>query len=386
MTEKIAENNTSSSSKSNETPPGAVASNVISGHATNFSLSHDGQTLTKKTNHLEKDTYELIQCTLMESITPKFLSASHEGIVIENLLAGFLKPSIVDIKLGYWLYNKGHKDYESPNKNIQDVLRLDPGALTLKERREGAWSSKARFMEWKMRNTLNGTHFFSLNGFKNALIEQKYSNYSKYDFNDENETRMFFTAFFNHNEQLKSFMCDELNRIKTVITGPLFSTADPDCEKSQKSFFCHRTPFQMSLLLAYDISDPENKKVAKLIDFGRTYPNDQVDSQVAAKQQESICEALENIKKLISGSKVNPSAPKPFVDIDFSQVDKEVKQMEDEAAEKDVNAFFAQLYAKSSDETQMAMRKSLLESKGTVLSTDWKDVGSKDVKPYESQD
>ena len=115
---------------------------------------------------------------------------------------------------------------------------------------------------------------------------------------------MFFTAFFNHNEQLKRFMCDELNRIKTVITGPLFSAADLDCEKSQKSFFCHRTPFQMSLLLAYDISDPENKKVAKLIDFGRTYPNDQVDSQVAAKQQESICEALENIKKLISGSKV----------------------------------------------------------------------------------
>ena len=33
----------------------------------------------------------------------------------------------------------------------------------------------------------------------------------------------------------------------------------------------------------------------------------------------------------------------------------------------------------------MAMKKSFLESKGTVLSTDWKEVGNKEVMPYKDK-
>lgn len=41
------------------------------------------------------------------------------------------------------------------------------------------------------------------------------------------------------------------------------------------------------------------------------------------------------------------------------------------------------IYAKGSDEVRLAMNKSLQESGGTVLSTDWNEVQKKEVKPEE---
>ncbi|CEH17190.1 Suppressor of G2 allele of skp1 [Ceraceosorus bombacis] len=44
-----------------------------------------------------------------------------------------------------------------------------------------------------------------------------------------------------------------------------------------------------------------------------------------------------------------------------------------------IDAFFQKLYADADDDTRRAMQKSFVESGGTALSTNWKDVGTKKV-------
>ncbi|CAL8091059.1 unnamed protein product [Calicophoron daubneyi] len=66
---------------------------------------------------------------------------------------------------------------------------------------------------------------------------------------------------------------------------------------------------------------------------------------------------------------------------DWDKLEKEAAEMEDDR--DPLNKLFQNIYADGSDETRRAMIKSFTESGGTVLSTNWNEVGKGkvDMKP-----
>lgn len=67
------------------------------------------------------------------------------------------------------------------------------------------------------------------------------------------------------------------------------------------------------------------------------------------------------------------SARKPVSEV---QIDVPEEEPTGEAA---INSLFQKIYADASEDTRRAMMKSFFESKGTVLSTNWEEVGEKHI-------
>ncbi|KAI3953376.1 hypothetical protein MKX01_042354 [Papaver californicum] len=78
-----------------------------------------------------------------------------------------------------------------------------------------------------------------------------------------------------------------------------------------------------------------------------------------------------------------PSSKSKLRPVDWDKLEAEVKKEEkEEKLEGDaaLNKLFADIYRDADDDTKRAMRKSFSESNGTVLSTNWKEVGAKKVE------
>jgi len=70
---------------------------------------------------------------------------------------------------------------------------------------------------------------------------------------------------------------------------------------------------------------------------------------------------------------------------DWAKIDKDLSAEAEEKKEGEaaLNEMFQKIYSDASDETKRAMNKSFQESGGTVLSTNWSDIGKEktEVKP-----
>lgn len=71
---------------------------------------------------------------------------------------------------------------------------------------------------------------------------------------------------------------------------------------------------------------------------------------------------------------------------DWESLVREVEKEEEDDELGSVETAFQRIYKNASEEGRRAMLKSMIESKGTVLSTDWKQVGSAKVEPQYGRD
>ncbi|KAJ0989276.1 hypothetical protein J5N97_007632 [Dioscorea zingiberensis] len=78
-----------------------------------------------------------------------------------------------------------------------------------------------------------------------------------------------------------------------------------------------------------------------------------------------------------------PSYPSSKAKVDWDKLEAQMKKEEKEEkldGDAALNKLFQDIYRNSDEDTRRAMSKSFVESNGTVLSTNWKDVGSKKVE------
>lgn len=139
------------------------------------------------------------------------------------------------------------------------------------------------------------------------------------------------------------------------------------------------TPYELSLQLAHPVVPEET---------GYKCLGSKV--EIRAKKREGIRWTTLEADERRASEPAAPMAPVPATTAavkrgkDWDSICKK----EDEGNEKEdgdaaLNALFQKIYAEGSDEVKRAMNKSFLESGGTVLSTNWKEVSSKTtpVKP-----
>ncbi|BAU02207.1 hypothetical protein LR48_Vigan10g110500 [Vigna angularis] len=93
------------------------------------------------------------------------------------------------------------------------------------------------------------------------------------------------------------------------------------------------------------------------------------------------------VPQMVNASSVTashrPSYPSSKQTRDWDKIEAQVKKEEkDEKLDGDaaLNKFFREIYQDADEDTRRAMKKSFVESNGTVLSTNWKEVGSKKVE------
>ncbi|KAH1082876.1 hypothetical protein J1N35_022637 [Gossypium stocksii] len=97
--------------------------------------------------------------------------------------------------------------------------------------------------------------------------------------------------------------------------------------------------------------------------------------EVAVPQRVNVSSVSANQRPVYPSSK-----PKR---VDWDKIEAQVKKEEkDEKLDGDaaLNKFFRDIYQDADEDTRRAMQKSFVESNGTVLSTNWKEVGAKKVE------
>ncbi|XP_037372496.1 inositol-trisphosphate 3-kinase C isoform X2 [Talpa occidentalis] len=147
----------------------------LSGHAGNFQAGEDGRIL-KRFCQCEQRSLEQLMNDILRPFVPTYYGVvQRDGQAfnqMEDLLADFEGPSIMDCKMGSRTYLEEElvkaRERPRPRKDMYEkMVAVDPGAPTPEEHAQGA-VTKPRYMQWRETMSSTSTLGFRIEGIKKA--------------------------------------------------------------------------------------------------------------------------------------------------------------------------------------------------------------------------
>ncbi|XP_020036990.2 inositol-trisphosphate 3-kinase C [Castor canadensis] len=147
----------------------------LSGHAGNFEAGEDGRILKRFCQCEQRSLEELMGDPLRPFVPAYYGMVQRDGQAfnqMEDLLADFEGPSIMDCKMGSRTYLEEElvkaRERPRPRKDMYEkMVAVDPGAPTPEEHAQGA-VTKPRYMQWRETMSSTSTLGFRIEGIKKA--------------------------------------------------------------------------------------------------------------------------------------------------------------------------------------------------------------------------
>lgn len=232
----------------------------LAGHSGNFKAGRNQGTVLKKLCPQEEKCYNQFSNDSLSSYVPEYqgtliLDNKEEFIQLQDCLSSFVKPSIMDCKIGVRTYLEEElaKAKEKPKLRrdmFDKMTAVDPSAPTEEEKRlKGV--TKPRYMVWRETISSTATLGFRIEGVK------KSDGTSSKDFKTTKNKEQVLDAFSDFSSASSSIVKQYLKRLQEIRRA-----------LDTSSFFKTHELIGSSLLFVHD----STKACVWLIDFGKTVP------------------------------------------------------------------------------------------------------------------
>uniref|UniRef100_A0AAV2J1G9 Kinase n=1 Tax=Knipowitschia caucasica TaxID=637954 RepID=A0AAV2J1G9_KNICA len=231
----------------------------LAGHAGNFQAGDDGRVL-KQYCECERQCLQKLKEDVLQPHVPGYYGVVNKGEkdfnVMDDLLADFESPSIMDCKMGSRTYleeelSKARVRPRLRKDMFEKMVAVDPEAPTEQERAQQG-VLKPRYMQW--RETLSSTASlgFRIEGIKKADGTCN-TNFKKTKLKPQ--VMKAFGDFVEEDTHTLKLYLHQLEELRLVL--------------ERSPFFCSHEVVGSSLLFVHDAS---GKARVWMIDFGKTVP------------------------------------------------------------------------------------------------------------------
>lgn len=230
----------------------------LAGHQGNFKAGHHG-TILKKINSTEVACFELIMKDNLRSFVPEFkgkiVKDDETYIELDDLLASFENPCVMDIKIGVRTYSEEElaraKENPKLRKDMYDkMIQIDENEPTEEEHRLKA-VTKPRYMVWRETISSTASLGFRIEGIKKS---------------DGSTSRDFKTT--KSQEEVTDAIIEFTEGFPSAIDKYYLRLQSLNSALEQSEFFAKHEIIGSSLLFVHD---NQNANIW-MIDFAKTVP------------------------------------------------------------------------------------------------------------------